>query len=69
MTINPGYLIHSECHCDPPGRFQHLNSGHPSKKEIVIVSELLGPMAFIFGFLGVWIVLNKWVLPRFGVKT
>jgi hypothetical protein len=33
------------------------------------MSESLGLMAFAVGFLGFWIVLNKWVLPRFGVKT
>ena len=33
------------------------------------MSEFVGPLIFTLGFLGVWIVLNKWVLPRFGVKT
>ncbi len=23
----------------------------------------------VFGFLAFWIVLNRWVLPRFGVQT
>jgi hypothetical protein len=35
----------------------------------VIVSENLGLFAFAAGFFALWIVLNKWVLPRFGVKT
>lgn len=24
---------------------------------------------FLFGFIGVWFILNRWVLPRFGVQT
>lgn len=23
----------------------------------------------VLGFLAVWVVLNRWVLPRFGVQT
>ena len=33
------------------------------------MSESYRPLALMAGFLAVWFVLNKWVLPHFGVKT
>ena len=33
--------------------------GGTSVKEVLIM----------IGFIGVWFVLNRWVLPRFGVQT
>lgn len=47
------------------GRMQQIKRswtrslGGTSVKEILIV----------IGFIGVWFVLNRWVLPRFGVQT
>jgi hypothetical protein len=34
-----------------------------------IMTESWRPLAFALGFLAVWFVLNRWVLPRFGFKT
>jgi hypothetical protein len=33
------------------------------------MTESFRPMAFFVGFMVFWFVLNKWVLPRFGVRT
>jgi hypothetical protein len=33
------------------------------------MSESLGPFVFIGGFLAAWFVLNRWVLPRLGIRT
>ncbi len=33
------------------------------------MSESFRSLALVIGFLAVWLVLNKWVLPRLGVKT
>jgi hypothetical protein len=42
---------------------------HPMNEGALVMSESLGLVAVAAGFLVGWIVLNKWVLPRFGVKT
>jgi hypothetical protein len=34
-----------------------------------IMSESLRALVLVAGFLGAWFILNKWVLPRLGVKT
>jgi hypothetical protein len=26
-------------------------------------------MAYILGALAVWVILNRWVLPKFGIRT
>ena len=33
------------------------------------MSDSFRQWALIGGFVAVWFVLNKWVLPRFGVRT
>jgi hypothetical protein len=40
-----------------------LNSGYPERFESV--KDLL----FLLLFVGVWLVLQVWVLPRLGVRT
>jgi hypothetical protein len=34
-----------------------------------MMNESLGKLAFVVGFVALWFVLNRWVLPRLGVKT
>lgn len=33
------------------------------------MSEKIGPIGFLVGFLALWFVLNKWVLPKLGIRT
>ena len=33
------------------------------------MNQSYGSLAFFAGFMAFWFVLNKWVLPRFGVRT
>ena len=33
------------------------------------MSESLRALVLVVGFLAAWFILNKWVLPRLGVKT
>jgi hypothetical protein len=33
------------------------------------MSDNLRQFALVVGFTAAWIVLNRWVLPRFGVQT
>ena len=33
------------------------------------MNESFGKLALIIGFVALWFVLNKWVLPRFGIRT
>jgi len=33
------------------------------------MSESIRPLVLLVGFLAIWFVLKKWVLPRFGIKT
>jgi hypothetical protein len=33
------------------------------------MSESFRSLALVIGFVAFWFVLNKWVLPRLGVKT
>jgi hypothetical protein len=33
------------------------------------MNETFGPVAFLIGFLAFWFVLNKWVFPKFGIRT
>ena len=34
-----------------------------------LMSESIRPLVLLVGFLAVWFVLNKWVLPRLGIRT
>jgi len=36
---------------------------------VATMHEFFGPLAFAVGFLAFWFVMNKWLLPRFGVRT
>jgi hypothetical protein len=31
--------------------------------------ESIRPLALVVGFVAVWLVLNKWVLPKLGIRT
>ncbi len=33
------------------------------------MNESFRPLAFAVGFLAFWFVMNRWVLPRFGIRT
>jgi len=33
------------------------------------MSENIGLIGYLAGFLAVWFVLNKWVFPKFGIRT
>ncbi len=33
------------------------------------MSDSVSKLAFVVGFIALWFVLNRWVLPRLGFKT
>lgn len=33
------------------------------------MDEIFGPFAFFAGFMALWFVVNKWVFPKFGIRT
>lgn len=42
---------------------------HPLSPRRRTMLETLTPFLVFAGVLGAWFALNRWVLPRFGVKT
>lgn len=33
------------------------------------MSEQIGGIGLLVGFFALWFVLNKWVFPKFGIRT
>ena len=40
-----------------------------TSKEAFVMSEQIGGIGFLVGFFVLWFVLNKWVFPKFGIRT
>ena len=40
--------------------------GHAAREEYAMTST---DLAIVFAVMGLWIVLNRWVLPWFGIQT